>query len=147
MSRYELRCMSMTSCLGTFTHAQRSRFLDQKLTAALDRIECEAMLRLAQLENLEKCPACDFAAEYPPVEENKVFVCMDPKCGKMTCRLCRKDSHLPKTCAEAALENGYSARREIEEAMSEALIRMCNKCKLVFFCADSVRNLPRLLNM
>lgn len=132
LSRYELHCMSMDDCSGTFSHSQRLLFLDEKLTAALDRIECDAVLRMAALENLERCPACDFAAEYPPIEENKVFECMNPECGRKSCRLCRQDFHIPLTCAQAALESGYSARKEIEEAMSAAMIRTCNKCKFVF---------------
>lgn len=139
LARYELKCMSTDDCPGTFSHTQRCLFLDKKLTEALDRIECDTVLRLAALENLEKCPACDFAAEYPPVEENKVFECLNPACQKISCRICRQDAHIPKTCSEAASENGYSARREIEEAMSAALIRTCNKCKL-FALAFTVNN-------
>lgn len=50
----------------------------------------------------------------------------------MSCRACRKETHIPRTCEEAALEQGHSARHGIEEAMSEALIRKCNKCAMPF---------------
>lgn len=121
----------MDSCNAGFSHLQRKKFLDKKLATALDRIEANHILSVASLENLEKCPFCNYAAEYPPVEENKVFDCLDKNCLKRSCRLCHKEDHLPQTCEEFAKENGMNARREIEEARSEAVIRRCNKCKLV----------------
>lgn len=85
---------------------------------------------MAGIENLASCPFCPFAAEYPPVEDNREFRCENPTCQIVSCRLCNAHTHIPKTCAEAALESGIPARRGIEEAMTAALIRKCNKCKL-----------------
>lgn len=123
--------MAMESCSGGFAHSQRQKFLDTKLTAALDRLEANHILSLAELENLAKCPYCDFAAEYPPLEENRIFECLNKTCMKRSCRLCHKEDHLPLTCEEFAKENRLSARRTIEEARSDAVIRKCNKCKLL----------------
>lgn len=130
--RHEFGCLSLDQCPGGFSKTERRKFLDVKLTAALDRIEREAALRSAMIPNLESCSACDYAAVYPPVEENKVFVCENPLCGKVICRLCRMDSHLPLSCKEAKASLENSARKEIEESMSAALIRKCNKCKFGF---------------
>ena len=129
LSKYDLTCMSMDQCSAGFSQDQRSLFLDTNMQVALERIEQETMLRLAGIENLETCPFCPYAAEYPPVEVNKEFRCENPDCEEVSCRLCRKLTHIPKSCAEAELENGHSARRTIEEAMSSAMIRKCNKCK------------------
>ncbi|KAK4237352.1 hypothetical protein C8A03DRAFT_44770 [Achaetomium macrosporum] len=131
LSRYQLDCMSMDGCDGTFAKDQKELFLDGNLTTALDRIEQEAVLRMAGIENLATCPFCPYAAEYPPVEVNKEFRCENPDCGSVSCRLCRQETHIPKTCDEAASERGQTARRAIEEAMSAALIRNCNKCKII----------------
>lgn len=120
--------MSTDGCNAGFSNSQRSLFLDDKLIAALDRIEAEDVLRLAGVENLETCPFCPFAAEYPPVEENKEFRCANPECQVVSCRLCREETHIPKTCEEVASDHNSSARHQIEEAMSEAMIRKCNKC-------------------
>lgn len=120
--------MSVDSCSSGFSRDQRDLFLDEKMTIALERIEQEAVLRMAGIENLETCPLCPFAAEYPVVEENKEFRCENPECLMVSCRLCRRETHIPKTCEEFAREEGHSARRVIEEAMSAALIRKCNKC-------------------
>jgi len=129
LSKYELNCMSVDECNAGFSQAQRDLFLDKKTKVALERIEQEAMLRMAGIENLETCPFCPFAAEYPSVEINKEFRCQNPDCELVSCRLCREETHVPKSCEEAARDNGISARRLIEEAMSAALIRTCNKCK------------------
>jgi TRIAD3 protein (E3 ubiquitin-protein ligase RNF216) len=129
LSKFELTCMSIDRCTAGFSEDQRSLFLDTKLQIALGRIEQEAMLRLAGIENLETCPFCPYAAEYPSVEVNKEFRCQNPDCEEVSCRFCRKPTHIPKSCAEVEMENGCSARRIIEEAMSAAMIRTCNKCK------------------
>jgi hypothetical protein len=129
LSKFDLNCMSMDGCTGGFSPDQRDIFLDENLATALERIEQEAVLRLAGIENLETCPFCPFAAEYPPIEVNKEFRCQKPDCEIVSCRLCRRETHIPKSCQEAALEDGHSARRVIEEAMSAAMIRKCNKCK------------------
>jgi TRIAD3 protein (E3 ubiquitin-protein ligase RNF216) len=57
---------------------------------------------------------------------------VNPKCGKKFCRLCHKGSHMPMPC-DGATADKYAARRGIEEAMSDALIRTCNKCKSSLF--------------
>ncbi|SPQ25453.1 a2e277b0-81af-4a53-a16e-2c799d662269 [Thermothielavioides terrestris] len=109
LSKYHLNCPSTDGCDASFAKDQTDLFLDAHLSAALDAIEKEAVLRMAGIENLETCPFCPYAAEYPPVEENKEF-----------------------RCEEALKERGHSARRAIEEAMSAALIRKCNKCGTPF---------------
>ncbi|KAI1369272.1 hypothetical protein F5Y08DRAFT_149456 [Xylaria arbuscula] len=136
MGRYDLVCMSMDGCSSKFSMEQKALFLDKKLTTALDRIEQETVLRVAGIANLESCPFCPYAAEYPPVEVDKEFRCENPRCRKVSCRLCKKETHIPKTCAEASADRGLDARHIVEEAMSEALIRRCNQCKNPFVKLD-----------
>jgi len=131
-SKYKIKCMSMDGCNAGFSRHMKAQFLDEKLSIALDRNEQEEMLRLAGIENLASCPFCPFAAEYPPVEQDREFRCQAPDCERISCRLCNLESHIPKTCEESAKENGLSVRRQIEEAMSAAIIRTCNKCGTPF---------------
>ncbi|EQB53745.1 hypothetical protein CGLO_06488 [Colletotrichum gloeosporioides Cg-14] len=132
LARFQLNCMSMDGCSHDFSHSQRAIFLDDKLQAALDRIEFEAALQAQGFENLSACPFRPYAADCPPIEEDKEFRCANPECEIVSCRLCKEETHVPRTCEEAAAENGISERRKIEEAMSEALIRKCNKCGTPF---------------
>ncbi|KAI1804948.1 hypothetical protein F4811DRAFT_250097 [Daldinia bambusicola] len=129
LSKYEISCMSVDGCEAGFSADQKKLFLDKKLRVALERLEQEAMLRMAGIENLETCPFCPYAAECPPIEVDKEFTCVNPGCEKVSCRLCHKETHIPKTCAEASRDHGLDARHVLEEAMSEALIRNCNNCK------------------
>ncbi|KFY16531.1 hypothetical protein V492_01267 [Pseudogymnoascus sp. VKM F-4246] len=130
--KYELQCMSTDVCEASYSYEQRQIFLDAKLTTALDRIEAETVLRLAGIENLASCPFCPYAAEYPPVEVERLFKCELESCAKVSCRLCWKESHVPKTCKEHAKDIGLDVRREVEEAMTSAMVRLCNKCKSPF---------------
>ncbi|KAM3080538.1 hypothetical protein ACMFMG_005482 [Clarireedia jacksonii] len=131
-SKYHLQCMSTEGCEAGFSISQRNQFLDEKLIAALERNETEAVLRTAGIENLASCPFCPYAAEYPPIAFNREFHCQAPNCEKVSCRLCKLESHLPKTCEEHKKDIGLSARHQVEEAMSAALIRKCNKCGTPF---------------
>lgn len=129
LSKYELTCMSMAGCKKGFSLEQRKRFLSQTTATALDRIEQDYNLRAAGITDLETCPYCPFAAEYPPKDINKEFTCLNPGCLAVICRLCREDSHIPKTCDKVKRDRGATARLNIEEAMSQAMIRSCNKCE------------------
>ncbi|KAF7886075.1 hypothetical protein EAF00_010178 [Botryotinia globosa] len=131
-SKYLLVCMSTDGCEAGFSLEQRNQFLDELTIVALERNEAEAVLRMAGIENLASCPFCPFAAEYPPVEVDREFRCQAPDCEKVSCRLCKLESHIPMTCRENTKANGLSIRRQIEEAMSAAMIRTCNKCGTPF---------------
>ncbi|KAJ3116537.1 hypothetical protein HDU96_009425 [Phlyctochytrium bullatum] len=84
----------------------------------------EESLRTAKLEDLETCPFCPYAAIISePKETLRVFECQNPECLKASCRLCRKVSHIPKRCEEIKQDEVLSARHQVEEAMTEALLR------------------------
>lgn len=124
--------MSTAGCEAGFSHSERRKFLDEKLTKALDKIEQEAVLRLTDIEGLVHCPFCPFAAVCGPVMEDKEFRCHRPECRKVSCRLCHEETHIPMSCEEARRDRqASSARHTVEEARSEALIRKCNKCTLL----------------
>ncbi|PHH71323.1 hypothetical protein CDD80_5358 [Ophiocordyceps camponoti-rufipedis] len=131
-SRYQLKCMSTEDCPEGFCHSERQKFLEPRLSAALDRLEQDEVLRMANLDGLVSCPFCPFAAECSPIEVDKEFRCQNPACSIVSCRQCHLKTHVPHSCEEAAKERGLSARRVIEEAMSDAVIRRCNKCDAPF---------------
>lgn len=82
--------------------------------------------------SLSECPFCDFKADYELAVDDKEFRCLNPSCGKTSCRLCEKETHIPMSCEEAKATTSSSARQKVEEAKSEALIRRCNRCRQAF---------------
>ncbi|KAJ4327835.1 hypothetical protein N0V84_001797 [Fusarium piperis] len=138
----QAHCMSTEGCSAGFSVSERAKFLSADHARALDCIEKEAVLRMADIENLEKCPFCPYAEIYPPVDIVQEFRCQGPDCGKASCRLCNLEAHLPMSCEEATRQKATDLRHTVEEAMSEALIRRCNKWgKCVQF--DSVEDRHR----
>ena len=131
LNRYKQSCMDGSGCKAEFSRSERQKFLDKDTITLLDRMQQQAELREAGLENLEQCPFCDFAAICPPKEEDKEFRCLNTlDCGVVSCRLCQQVTHIPKTCAEYKKEMGVDERHIVEESMTEALLRRCPKCKV-----------------
>lgn len=130
-SRCRPVCFADPDCRGCFARKQLQESLDQTMFDRLEHMQQLEDLEIAGLD-LDECPFCDFKAECPPVEEDKEFRCLNPKCRKTSCRLCQKETHIPKSCAEAKKDEKVTVRHIVEEAMTAALIRNCNKCKHPF---------------
>ncbi|KAI1709051.1 E3 ubiquitin-protein ligase [Ditylenchus destructor] len=103
-----------------------------------DRI-IEESLGSAKLNNLERCKKCNFGIEIEvPKEIMKVFSCL--KCRYEYCRSCQRDwddQHFGKSCEEMEqLDKNDRQVRKIEDKMSQAIIRQCDKCGLPFVRLD-----------
>ncbi|KAF2761807.1 hypothetical protein EJ05DRAFT_472766 [Pseudovirgaria hyperparasitica] len=130
-------CMDTSGCGkngGMFKRLELLKALrgNTKILDKLEQMQQAEDIREAGLEGLEQCPFCDFQAEYPPVEVNKEFRCVNFECSKTSCRLCRLETHVPKSCEEHAKDNKLAHRHILEEALTNALTRKCNKCKKTF---------------
>lgn len=136
MSRFRVTCMDASGCKALFAKEQLRLVLDKKIIGRLDYMEQQAEIVSANIDGLSECPFCDFKAICPPAEEDREFRCLKPDCEKVSCRLCDEETHIPKSCEEAKKEKGLPARHQIEEAMSEALIRQCPKCKVKIIKED-----------
>ncbi|KAI1973127.1 hypothetical protein LOZ53_004148 [Ophidiomyces ophidiicola] len=123
--RYEIDCMDMSQCNAGFSRATLAEVLDDSLLKKLDELRQRDDIVKAGLDGLEECPFCEFKAIYPPIEENREFRCLNSNCERVSCRSCKSVSHIPKTCEETRKEAHNSALHQIEEAMSEAVIRNC----------------------
>lgn len=130
------RVLCTAGCGAGFAHAQLHLLSDKSLLQRLEQLQQEKDIRDAGLDNLEECPFCEYKAILPPIEEDFEFRCANPECEKVSCRRCKAVSHIPLSCEEHARENAkdknLSTRHKIEEAMTAALIRSCNKCKKQF---------------
>lgn len=129
-SKATISCL--LSCGENFPLAVLQTLLPpQMYSKVLQRIQMEEV-RAAGLEDLVQCPACSFATIMPDPED-KVIICGNKDCGKMTCRLCGEESHLPLSCDEVEKDGEVVARTKLEDAMTEAMVRACVKCKKRFF--------------
>ncbi|KAF3032894.1 hypothetical protein E8E11_003174 [Didymella keratinophila] len=125
-------CFASTDCKGTFSRAQLQQVLDQKTFDRLEHLQQQQDLAAAGLDFLSECPFCDYKQECPPIEVDKEFRCQNKKCGKTSCRHCNKETHIPLSCEEAKKDDKITLRHVVEEAMTAALIRKCNKCQQPF---------------
>ncbi|TPX26748.1 hypothetical protein DIZ76_012210 [Coccidioides immitis] len=141
--RYEIHCMDTSGCNALFSQVELADILGTALMRKIDDLRQRDEIEKAEIDGLEECPFCDFKAIYPPVEENREFRCLKSECWKVSCRSCKGGSHVPKTCDEARKEKNIPVRHKIEEAMSEAIIRICpnSKCKMPIVKADGCNKL------
>jgi len=136
LGKTSLKCMSQEeACTETFPEDQLKAALPEKVFEKYQEAVAKDVLEKAQLPDLVKCPFCEFLAEL--AQEDKVFPCPNPACLKESCRLCQRESHIPKRCEEVEKEEMEQEkdkkRTTVEEAMSAARIRECPKCKTRFF--------------
>lgn len=131
-SKFTIKCFGVTDCTGTFTRKQLQVLLPQRTFELLEHMQQQAEIAAAGLDFLSECPFCDFKMECLPVEVDKEFRCQNSKCGKTSCRLCQKETHVPLNCEEAKKDSQITLRHIVEEAMTSALIRKCNRCERPF---------------
>lgn len=131
-NKADIKCMDTSDCQSVFSKSELSKVLNLQMMKRLEQIELEASIDQANIEGLEKCPFCVWAVIIENPEE-RVFRCGNQKCLKETCRQCKKATHIPKTCEEARIEDAkINSIHVLAEAMTDALIRKCPKCRQSF---------------
>ncbi|XP_023320603.1 uncharacterized protein LOC111695487 [Eurytemora carolleeae] len=85
----------------------------------------------AKIQDLVQCPHCTYAVIMP--DNEKLIRCGNPDCAKVSCRLCKEENHLPLRCDEVEKDEEVKARTKLENQMTEAMVRICHKCKKRFF--------------
>ncbi|RDW78637.1 E3 ubiquitin-protein ligase RNF216 [Aspergillus mulundensis] len=130
MMKYTIQCFDVGGCQARFERSQLREVLGSSIMEKLDSLQQEDEIRLAGLDGLEDCPFCSYKAVLPSVEEDREFRCENSSCKVVSCRLCKAKSHIPLTCDEFRKDKGLSERHQVEEAMSNALIRKCPKCQI-----------------
>jgi TRIAD3 protein (E3 ubiquitin-protein ligase RNF216) len=63
----------------------------------------------------------------------RVFRCLNQECLKETCRTCGESNHIPLRCDEVEKKDELDMRTFIENRVTEAMIRVCYKCKQRFY--------------
>ncbi|KAG9099890.1 hypothetical protein FRC06_004730 [Ceratobasidium sp. 370] len=136
----DLVCMDQSGCKLAFAISEIQRFLPAKSLELWHRIKQEQEIELAQIPGLESCPFCSYAVVIEN-EQERLFRCENARCGIVSCRECKKEDHLPKTCKGGLLYHvlgslpiGFYTLAEVEEdkvldarhAVEEAMIVLGN---------------------
>ena len=128
MMQHEMMCMDGSGCAAALSIEGIGQAVNIKIVDKLAFYQQQAEIMAAGIEGLEQCPFCEFKAICDSIEVETVFFCQNPDCGRSSCRKCHENTHLPRTCEEAKADKGLSARHQVEEARSEAMMRPCPKC-------------------
>lgn len=129
----ELHCMDISGCKMAFPESELRRILPAKLFDLYEQIRQRRDIELAELEGLEECPFCDYKVVVDvDFETDKVLRCQNEECLKVSCRKCKNEDHLPKTCEEMEESKKLDGQHAIEEAMTRALMRNCPQCQKAF---------------
>ncbi|EFI28034.1 hypothetical protein CC1G_14060 [Coprinopsis cinerea okayama7 len=124
-------------CALPFPTTELSRLLPPSLFRLYEKLKFRKEVESAKIDGLEECPFCDWVVVIDVgVEEERVLRCGNKDCGVVSCRQCKKKEHLPKSCQEAEADKHIDKRVMIEEAMTQALMRVCPKCKKAFIKED-----------
>ncbi|OAL28791.1 hypothetical protein AYO22_02656 [Fonsecaea multimorphosa] len=125
MLKYEMYCMDAGGCTAELSHEDVGRAVPITTFDRLQLNKQQAEIKAANIEGLEQCPCCEYKAICEDVVKQPIFHCQNPECARATCRKCKKESHIPKTCEENNRDKTLSALHSVEEARSEAIIRTC----------------------
>ena len=131
-----LGCLS-GECTEVFEITTLTKALSTSLSSKwISKIQA-AEVQKASIEGLVQCPFCPFAMilETTP-EEQPTFSCQHPDCQKFSCRKCNEESHIPLCCDEVEKDAEVAKRTFIENKMTEAMIRVCYRCKKPFIKQD-----------
>lgn len=119
---YRIKCFQECNSELNLNTLQKI-LMPNKFKILLAKVQ-EQEIAAAKIEGLASCPFCHYAIILP--ENDKVLMCMNLDCGKISCRLCKKLDHLPRECEK--IERNKKARLILEEKMTAALVRTCARC-------------------
>ncbi|BFZ02715.1 hypothetical protein BsWGS_05754 [Bradybaena similaris] len=129
--KVSVTCMT-SECTGEYPRCELARCLDSKVLSKLEERTMLENLNTAKLEDLVRCPYCDYAAILP--SEETTFTCQRDTCGKVTCRKCSNDwdDHVGLSCSMVETRDETTLRKSYEEKMTSAKVRRCSNCSTEF---------------
>ncbi|KAJ6236318.1 e3 ubiquitin-protein ligase [Anaeramoeba flamelloides] len=131
-----IKCPSFEKCNGGFSIEMINKAVPEKTWSLFERLVQQSEINKAGIENLKKCPHCNYAVIIDNKEETCIFECLNPECMRDTCLICMEEAHPGLTCEENNKEitnDEEVMRKYIEEEMTKALIRTCNNCQQNYF--------------
>lgn len=130
LMKHKMNCQHGDGCNARLDREGIGRAVPLTTVDRLAFNEQQADIMAAGIDGLEECPHCDYKAIMDPVEMIPVFNCLNPECGRMSCRACKEDAHTPLTCEEFINDRGLNARHQIEEARTASVVRSCPRCNV-----------------
>ncbi|KAH7830002.1 putative E3 ubiquitin-protein ligase RNF216 [Monocercomonoides exilis] len=127
IQRTNKQCIAETDCDGIYPTYQLKKILPERVLKRFLEVEEHESLLTAHIKGFERCPFCDWGMVIEDKNEPE-FHCKRPTCGRITCRKCKKDSHLPFLCAAEVEESEEALWKYVEEKADEARIRHCPHC-------------------
>ena len=99
--------------------------LPQILYKLLENNQVEEMTA-NQVKQMVRCPFCPYYT-LNAMTKDKLLNCLNPVCGKVSCRLCNLSNHSPLSCKKINV-----SRKKVEEKLTMSRVRQCWNCKLSF---------------
>lgn len=127
--------MHSSGCTSGFHEWQLRKALPEKVLKKYDEMQYAAVIEQANTNgDISRCPKCNFIAFAETTL--KTFHC--PQCLFKSCRECGEEVHPGITCDEVESKTETDARRNVEEAMTQALVRTCPRpfCRKKFLKTD-----------
>jgi hypothetical protein len=126
----EILCCS-GDCTSGFQDIVLKKVLPTKTWEKYCELQHIAVAERAGLgEDMSSCSKCGFRAYVP--ETQMLFECPVKDCMFVSCKKCGREPHIPLRCDEVVQKRQDEGRLKIEEALSEAKMRTCPKCKQKF---------------
>jgi TRIAD3 protein (E3 ubiquitin-protein ligase RNF216) len=126
---HEILCCHESGCQSGFQDSILQKILSEKTWEKYSEMQANAVIALAGLgDTLGTCPKCGYQAFLPETE--MIFACPVEDCRFASCRKCGQVAHIPLRCEEVVRKKRQAeGRLKVEEALSDAKIRICPKCK------------------
>ena len=132
----EILCMHSSGCTSGFHEGQLRKALSEKVLKKYDEMQYAAVIEQANSTtgDISQCPKCNFIAFAEKTV--KTFHC--PQCSFKSCRECGDEAHPGIHCDEVETKTETSGRKNVEEAMTKALVRTCPRpfCRKKFLKTD-----------
>jgi hypothetical protein len=94
--------MDLSGCKAEFPLSELKRFADDRILRLRDKLAVgDAVI---SIEGFVACPFCDFGVIVEN-ENDKEFRCQNKDCQIVSCRLCRKETHVPLSCEGIVFPN------------------------------------------
>jgi len=131
----EILCMHSSGCTSGFHEGQLRKALSEKVLKKYDEMQYAAVIEQANTTgDISRCPKCNFIAFAEKAV--KTFHC--PQCSFKSCRECGEEAHPGIKCDEVESKTETDGRKNVEEAMTQALVRTCPRpfCRKKFLKTD-----------